>query len=152
MRISDWSSDVCSSDLPCCPCHPMHRSSTRSRTSGSTCGPTIWRSASTIPTTPSSMPAARPGAASLPSQTASHPSRNANGQSYHDLWRLVLDEQLCLALLFAGRVLDQKTAEALSLPNRLPERGLVAYRLIVDTHKGPRHSSVWRDVLFPTHP
>src|SRR3546814_9097833 len=69
----------------------MHRNSIRSRTSGSTCGPTIWRSASTAPTTPSSMLAARPGTASLLSQTASHPSLNANGPPCHDLWRLALD-------------------------------------------------------------
>src|SRR3546814_307389 len=81
----------CQKTSPCCPCHPMHRNSIRSRTSGSTCGPTIWRSASTAPTTPSSMLAARPGTASLLSQTASHPSLNANGPSCHDLWRLVLD-------------------------------------------------------------
>src|SRR3546814_13453288 len=37
------------------------------------------------------MLAARPGTASLLSQTASHPSLNANGPSCPDLWRLVLD-------------------------------------------------------------
>src|SRR3546814_13839205 len=82
----------CPKTSHCCPYHPTHRSSIRSRTSGSTCAAATWRSASTIPTTPSSMPAARPGAASLLSQTASHPSRNANGQSYHDLWRLVSEQ------------------------------------------------------------
>src|SRR6266446_5980701 len=76
----------------CSACRPTHRSSTRSKTSGSICARTTSPCASTTPTTPSSMPAATPGQTSSRLPQDSPPSPAADGLPCHELRRLVLVE------------------------------------------------------------
>src|SRR5262249_43436590 len=83
----------CRPTSPSLRCRQNAPSSTRSKTSGSSCATTGSRTASSNPTTISSTIAATPGTSSSISPGASCPSDCANGRTGFDQWDLVLQVQ-----------------------------------------------------------
>src|SRR5262249_809744 len=83
-------------------CHRSAQSSTRSRTSGSSCATTGSPTASSNPTTISSTIVVRHGTSSSTSLGASCPSDCANGPTGSDQWDLVLEKSRLTCALNAA--------------------------------------------------